>query len=75
MAGFDGLRLFPYYLNSRRLGLLADVNFAIEAQNPLVENSGERDGSPRRLKKSQALHSARDPYTRIGGACRYENHA
>jgi hypothetical protein len=42
MAPFEGLRLFPYYLNSRRLGLLADVNFAIEAQNPLVENSGER---------------------------------
>ena len=42
MAGFEGLRLFPYYLNSRRLGLLADVNFAIEVQNPLVENSGER---------------------------------
>src|ERR1700719_1050332 len=42
MAPFEGRRLFPYYLNSRRLGLLADVNFAIEAQNPLVENSGER---------------------------------
>jgi hypothetical protein len=42
MAPFEGRRLFPYYLNSRRLGLLADVNFAIEAQNPLGENSGER---------------------------------
>jgi hypothetical protein len=42
MAPFEGLRLFPYYLNSRRLGLMADVDFAIEAQNPLVENSGER---------------------------------
>lgn len=42
MAGFEGLRLFPYYLNSRRLGLLADIKFATEAQNPLVENSGER---------------------------------
>jgi hypothetical protein len=42
MAGFESLRLFPYYLNSRRLGLLADVKFPTEAQNPLVENSGER---------------------------------
>lgn len=42
MAGFEDTRLFPYYLNSRRLGLLADVNFAVEAQNPLAENSGER---------------------------------
>ncbi|MGY4568131.1 MULTISPECIES: hypothetical protein [Bradyrhizobium] len=42
MAGFERHRLFPYYLNSRRLGLLADVNFAIEAQSPLVENSGDR---------------------------------
>jgi hypothetical protein len=42
MAGFEDLRLFPYYLNSRRLGLLADINFATEAQNSLVENSGER---------------------------------
>ncbi|WP_315763644.1 hypothetical protein [Bradyrhizobium sp. SZCCHNS2005] len=42
MAGFESLRLFPYYLNSRRLGLIADVNFAIEAQHPFVESSGER---------------------------------
>jgi len=42
MAGFKDTRLFPYYLNSRRLSLLADVNFAVEAQNPLVENSGGR---------------------------------
>jgi hypothetical protein len=42
MTPFEGRRLFPYYLNSRRLGLMADVDFAIEAQNPLVENSGER---------------------------------
>jgi len=42
MAGFEGLRLFPYYLNSGRLGLLADIDFQTEAQNPLVENSGER---------------------------------
>jgi hypothetical protein len=42
MTEFNRLRLFPYYLNSRRLSLLADIDFGTEAQNPLVNNSSER---------------------------------
>lgn len=42
MAAFARLRLFPYYLNSRRLGLLANIKFPTQAQEPLVHNSGER---------------------------------
>lgn len=42
MAAFGQLRLFPYYLNSRRLSLLSEVRFATEAQTSLVQNSGDR---------------------------------
>jgi hypothetical protein len=42
MASFEGLRLSPYYLNSRRLGLPADINFSTDAKNLLVQNSGKR---------------------------------
>jgi hypothetical protein len=42
MAGFEGLRLFPYYLNIRRLAVLAAASFQSESENSLAENSGER---------------------------------
>ncbi|MGN8544859.1 hypothetical protein ACQPTN_07690 [Bradyrhizobium sp. 13971] len=42
MTGSNRLRLFPYYLNSRRLGLLADIDFGTEAQKSLANNSSER---------------------------------
>ena len=64
MAGFEDTRLFPYYLNSRRLGLLADVNFAVEAQNPLAENSGERVLAMRDVAAmAQQVHRCLAPLT------------
>lgn len=38
----NNLRLFPYYLNSRRIALLAKTEFPPEAQVSLIQNSGER---------------------------------
>jgi hypothetical protein len=42
MSEFDGLRLSPYYLNSRRLEALTGADIPIVAQTSLNQNSGER---------------------------------
>lgn len=42
MSEFDGLRLSPYYLNSRRLGAITGANLPVAAQQSLARNSGER---------------------------------
>lgn len=42
MRDADGLKLSPYYLNTRRLSELTQASIPVVAQTSLVHNSGER---------------------------------